>query len=84
MTDKPAFGSPCNGCGLCCKMEVCGIGQSVFPGATAPCPGLRFNGTAYRCAVVEAEAASGLPTLIADALGIGKGCCSDDILEPTP
>lgn len=76
--EKPLFGMPCNGCGLCCQMEICAIGAAAFPKATAPCPALRFAGSNFRCAIVEAEAAAGMEPVIADALGIGRGCCSDD------
>lgn len=73
---KPAYDSPCNGCGLCCRMEVCDIGLQILPEAAAPCPMLRFDGARYRCRVVEMEAASNAPPLIAQALGIGLGCDS--------
>ena len=76
--EKPLFGMPCNGCGLCCQMEICAIGMMAFPKATAPCPALRFAGSNFRCAIVEAEASTGAEPLIAAALGIGRGCCSDD------
>lgn len=80
---KPPFGMPCNGCGLCCQMEICAIGAVAFPKAAAPCPALRFTGSNFRCSIVETEAAAGMDPVIADALGIGRGCCSDDPL-PTP
>ena len=75
---KPHQGEPCNGCGLCCHLEVCGIGEEAFPGAVAPCPGLvRQNGT-DRCAVMLAEQQSGLEPLIQRALGAGLGCGMQD------
>ena len=74
---KARYGTPCNGCGLCCRLEVCGIGRMAFPDAQAPCPAIRFDGEKFRCAIVEMEAASGKEPLIAEAIGIGKGCCSD-------
>jgi hypothetical protein len=77
---KPPFGAPCNGCGLCCRMQVCGIGQVAFPDAVAPCPALRFDGRRYRCSLVEMETDQGVPPVLANALGIGRGCCSDDDL----
>lgn len=54
------------------------LAAAAFPKATAPCPALRFAGSNFRCAIVEAEAAAGMEPVIADALGIGRGCCSDD------
>ena len=73
---QPAYGTPCNGCGACCCAEICRIGLLAMPEAQPPCPALLVADGRTWCGVVLAEAASGLPTLIADALGIGRGCCS--------
>jgi hypothetical protein len=75
---KPAYGAPCNGCGFCCAAQVCAIGRVAFPGAAAPCPGMLFDEGRFRCKVVLVEKAAGMEPLIATALGIGKGCDSDD------
>ena len=40
---KPAHGSPCNGCGLCCHSSKCEIGRALFGGPDGPCPALRFD-----------------------------------------
>jgi hypothetical protein len=55
MIRKPAYGGPCNRCGLCCMTALCDLGQHVFkrlefPG---PCPALEPNedGT-YTCGLV--------------------------------
>lgn len=43
--EKPKFGAPCNGCGFCCRNEVCGLGKAVLGDDTpAPCPLMRFDG----------------------------------------
>jgi len=76
---KPAFGLPCNGCGLCCAEEVCGIGKMVHGEIDGPCPSLVLIGELYRCGLVMAEAIGNLPPLISDALAIGKGCDSEDL-----
>ena len=81
MPVKPKFGSPCNGCGFCCKVEVCKIGVQAFgEDQQAPCPALVDDGKRYFCAFVLAEEKSELRHTphIANALGIGKGCCADD------
>lgn len=87
---KPKRGQPCNGCGFCCSVEICGLGEMAYPGAVAPCPGLKISpgGTRTYCELVAIEAAdqfkrpSKRPTSskpwMATALGIGRGCCSDD------
>ncbi len=76
---KPREGERCNGCGICCAVEVCTIGKAAFPGAPAPCPALKLapDGSRTYCLIVQVEAESGRPTILADALGVGKGCDSD-------
>jgi ABC-type thiamin/hydroxymethylpyrimidine transport system permease subunit len=76
---KPSFGAPCNGCGLCCAEEVCGIGKIVHGDIQGPCPSLMFVGDRFRCAVVMTELVAGMPPKIAEALGIGKGCDANDL-----
>jgi hypothetical protein len=78
--EKPAYGSPCNGCGLCCRLEVCYIGKQAFgEEQAAPCPALMSDGKRYYCGFVIAEETSELRAtpIIANALGIGKGCDAD-------
>lgn len=80
---KPKYGSPCNGCGMCCKIEVCKIGTSVFgDDVKAPCPALVDDGKRYFCAVVLAEEHSEMRHTphIYNELGIGKGCCASDFI----
>lgn len=77
---KPKFGSPCNGCGKCCREEVCRIGIEVFgQDQKAPCPALVDDGTRYYCGFVITEENSPLRAnpLIAISLAIGKGCDSN-------
>lgn len=75
---KAAYGSPCNGCGMCCAAEVCAIGKLAFPEAEAPCPAMVFEDNRFYCGIVLAEQAAGLAPAVYEALGIGKGCCADD------
>lgn len=77
---KPKFGSPCNGCGLCCAMELCEVAEIAFKGASAPCPALKLvpDGSRTYCELVAVEAMSDLPKMIAEALGIGAGCSMED------
>jgi hypothetical protein len=74
---KPRMGDACNGCGLCCRMEVCALGVPVF-GAEAPCTGLIEAGGRTWCSLVVMEPAAGPDRRIASALGIGMGCDADD------
>ena len=39
MREKPAFGSPCNSCGVCCVREQCVLSVEMF-GAHDLCPAL--------------------------------------------
>lgn len=77
---KPRWGTPCNGCGLCCAIELCEAGEIAFPGASAPCPGLKLrgDGKSTYCELVAIEIVSGLSPVLQDALGIGKGCSMND------
>lgn len=77
--DKPRKGDACNGCGLCCRMQVCLVGQMRHgPDTPAPCPSLVESHGRTWCGVVIMEPAIGEGRTIASALGIGRGCDSDD------
>lgn len=77
---KPRSGTPCNGCGLCCALELCHVGELAFPGASAPCPALKIrgDGKSTYCQLVAVEAAAGMTPMIRDGLGIGRGCSMPD------
>lgn len=78
---KPKRGAPCNFCGVCCAIELCIAGEMAFPGASAPCPALKLrgDGKSTYCQLVAIEKVAGMEPMLAEALGIGKGCgMSDD------
>lgn len=84
--EKPRLGSPCNGCGMCCIVESCPLSVEHF-GKLDACPALEKHGDRYACGLVtNASAYLGSPEfgdayigrLVGDALGIGRGCDSDD------
>lgn len=79
LPEKPVHGAPCNGCGYCCQEEICEIGQQAFPDAMAPCPAIVINKELARveCKLVIVEKEHHMKPLIHNALGIGKGCCSN-------
>jgi hypothetical protein len=78
---KPAYGQPCNGCGLCCSVEVCKIGQAALGEDTqAPCELMLFENGRFWCKLVLAENMAGMEPIIAQALGAGRGCDSSDEL----
>jgi len=73
----PGVGAPCNGCGFCCREEVCGLGLEVLgAGAQAPCLFLRERDGRTFCGVVEEAAKKDIAFggWLAWRLGIGQGC----------
>lgn len=91
---KPAYRDPCNGCGLCCKLELCVVAELAFPGAIAPCPALEWEDGRAWCGMVRHpsrdlglnyhipdDAVLGrepLRDMTARGLGIGLGCGMED------
>jgi hypothetical protein len=53
---KPALGQPCNGCGVCCLVEPCPLGQLLSRRRRGACAALRWDdGSAlYRCGAMLA------------------------------
>lgn len=94
--EKPAFGSPCNGCGYCCAAEPCGIAQEYLDcGTEGPCPALMFGEGRFWCGMVlqptrflflppDPEADALLGSMIAQTLGAGRGCDADDFEPGSP
>ncbi len=76
----------CDRCGACCRQRTCTAGERAF-GAQPQyvvCRALIKEGEEHACLIVEVEAqlvAEGKlkEPLIAQALGVGKGCC--DVCE---
>jgi len=52
---KPAFGAPCNGCGVCCLVAPCPLGMVLSRKRSGTCHALRWgDGPAlYRCGAVS-------------------------------
>jgi hypothetical protein len=48
---KPAFGSPCNGCGRCCLAEQCAISLEIFD-VRPVCPALEPLGDRLICGLM--------------------------------
>ena len=50
---KPPHGSPCNGCGVCCMVAPCPLGQHIFGFELGRCPALTERDDAtYVCGLV--------------------------------
>lgn len=80
---KPAYGQPCNGCGVCCLAAQCPISTAVF-GRVPVCPALEpVEAGGYRCGLIAAPGPYlDLPphwaALTGEAFGVilgaGSGC----------
>lgn len=82
--DKPLYGDPCNGCGLCCIAQQCPISEGLF-GKQDICPAIeRGDGKALVCGMVANPANymtsvpdwghQPLAAAFALLLGAGSGC----------
>ncbi len=51
----PAFGAPCNGCGVCCLSEPCPLGRLISRRSVGACDALRWDGAraVYRCGAIS-------------------------------
>lgn len=86
---KPAFGSPCNGYGMCCAMEPCGLAREFIPGlpAEGPCLALEHEAGRFVCGMIRQPghymrlpdwADAHMGSIFAKALGAGTGRDADD------
>lgn len=96
MIARPAYGSPCNGCGECCRESICPLGSRLFGTSQGPCPALEpdHGGEpgAVVCGLVKrprvyapvrtAMHGAGAMSLAARRLiGAGMGCDFRDMLK---
>lgn len=93
MLKKPAFGEPCNGCGMCCTVEPCAIAKEFLHCITGPCVALETDDNRTYCGMVRRPvfyllgidappAESGeIQSHVAGILRIGAGCDSDDLAD---
>lgn len=74
----PRRGEPCNGCGLCCVLEVCAVGLALDAPREAPCALLSFDEgeSRFRCGAVLA-APPNVKSFLMLKMGIGMGCDAD-------
>ena len=80
LPSKPKFGEACNGCGICCAIELCGIAEMAFPGAQAPCPALKIapDGKRTYCELIAIEKNFRMQPMIQETLAVGHGCTMPD------
>jgi hypothetical protein len=86
---KPAFGAPCNGCGVCCAAEPCPLGVLISGRRRGACDALLWDDAQRRhlCGAVAQPRRflPWLPSALAQRLArrwiaAAQGCDSD--LEP--
>ena len=80
---KPAFMSPCNGCGLCCLRQRCTLSLEYLESRNGVCAALEISERGFTCGLVtnpskylgiKFDGNAILTPLYSEALGIGKGC----------
>jgi hypothetical protein len=77
---KPAFGAPCNGCGVCCLAEPCPLGVLLSRRLTGACVAVRWQGDRYVCGALEDRPNGPWGWLLRRWISSGSGCDCD--LEP--
>lgn len=90
---KPAYGSPCNGCGMCCIAAQCAISLALFDEQEL-CPALEQAGDALACGLMINTAnyvpdlkglgGKALTETFALILGSGIGCDAQGEGEERP
>lgn len=82
---NPPAGHPCNGCGLCCALQLCRLALDLLGTTEVPCRALEFYDGRFWCGLVrDPSRYLGLPRfanrfirpMVEDALGIGEACNS--------
>jgi hypothetical protein len=83
--DKPAFGQPCNGCGVCCAATPCPLGRVVHWQWRGRCPSLDWSvaDRRYRCRLLAARDGrpAWLERWLRRAIAAGQGCDFDASVE---
>ena len=78
MIEKPKYASPCNHCGLCCRLSLCHVGELAFGTKIGPCPALMESEDGSLCGLVLMEEMTGVEPIVRKQLGIGCGCSMED------
>lgn len=77
---KPVYGEPCNGCGVCCRTNLCLVALGVgISRKITNCPLQKIEGGRVRCGAFDLEAAflkdnPHKHSIVGDILGSGGGC----------
>jgi hypothetical protein len=49
LPQKPKYGEPCNGCGICCNVKPCPAAEEFLGATSGRCPALEYDGTRFWC-----------------------------------
>jgi len=50
--EKAKFKTPCNNCGLCCRVQACEVSRNLLHSDQAPCTALEIHDGKYLCGVL--------------------------------
>lgn len=53
LPSKPAYGAPCNGCGLCCRTIPCVLARDLIGAVEGPCPALEYEDDRAWCGLLR-------------------------------
>ena len=79
---KPAPGALCNGCGVCCAVELCPLARLRYLRSKGPCPALRWmeGERRYVCGMLVDARAPLLRACVRRYIAAGQGCdCNIDV-----
>lgn len=87
---KPAVGAACNGCGVCCAMELCPLAMVLHGKQQGPCPRLQWSDAEQRyfCGLLaDARESTSLWRAVRQAwvrrwIGAGTGCDCTLVADP--
>ena len=84
---KPAWGQPCNGCGVCCLVQPCPLGVVLSLRLHGACRMLQWSAVQrrYVCgALVRTQRWPLARRIVQRWMAAGQGCDCDIELEPLP
>lgn len=68
----------CNGCGDCCKLVTCAVGQFYYHiSKNERCPGLIWKDGRYWCELILKHIK--VPELLKVEIDINSGCCVENV-----
>ena len=81
---KPAEGSACNGCGVCCAAGPCPVGWLVNRGRGGACRALTWDGQGQRYVCGLMARSGWRARWVGRWIGAGVGCDCSLVVQPPP